>query len=47
MKISIISVGDKIKDTALLTTFIVEGNVKFPLEDTENKDVDFWPDFML
>ena len=28
---------------SMLTTFIVEGNVKFPLEDTENKDVIFRP----
>ena len=35
----------------MLTTFIMEGNVKFSLEDTENKDVIFCPfklpDFML
>lgn len=48
MKISVISVGDKVTITAntievsLLPTFITEGNAKFLLEVSENNSVYFF-----
>jgi hypothetical protein len=46
MKISVISIGDKVTGTAnttvvLLSTFTVEGNDKLQLQVSENKDVFF------
>ena len=41
MKISVISIGDKVTGPGLLPTFRTEGNAKLQLEVGENKDVFF------
>lgn len=44
MKKSVIPIGDKVKDsTTVLTTFMLEENVKFHLKATEYKDVIYGP----
>jgi hypothetical protein len=47
MKISVISIGCKVTGTpnttvVFLSTFLVEGNAKFQLDISENKDVMFF-----